>query len=310
LPDTQESVIESDFRSEARPVILGGQAGSWKDYLALTKPEITFLVVISAIAGFLIGSPVGVDWFTLVVLIVGVAMTSGGAAMLNHAVEAPLDASMKRTAGRPIPAGRVPEAYARNGGYLLGAAGLGLLCPLTNPLTAVLAGLAFVLYVYVYTPLKRHSTWNTLMGTLPGALPALGGWTAATGNLYPGGWTIFAILAVWQMPHFLALAWMYRKDYARGGFAMVSVNDPTGSRTSGETLAWTILLLPVSVTPAVFAAAGIVYVIGAVALGVYFLNTAISFFRERSAVSAKRVLTASIYYIPALVFLLILDRFI
>lgn len=310
MPDLKESVLEQGVGSVVTPEVANRGSATWRDYLTLTKPEITFLVVISAVAGFLLGSPASVDWLRLVVLIVGVAMTSAGAAMLNHYVEAPIDASMKRTAGRPIPAGLIPGVHARNGGYLLGAAGIGLLCPLTNPLTAILAGLAFVLYVFVYTPLKLRSTWNTLMGTLPGALPALGGWTAATGNLYPGGWTIFAILAVWQMPHFLSLAWMYRKDYARGGFAMVSVNDDTGRRTSGESLAYTVLLLPISLSPIFFASAGWVYGLGVIPLGIYFTVKSYRFFQLRSAGSARAVLKASIYYIPALVALLIVDRLI
>jgi heme o synthase len=310
VPDLKESAIKQEVATVVSPVVAVRDSATWRDYLTLTKPEITFLVVISAVAGFLLGSPASVDWFRLVVLIVGVAMTSAGAAMLNHYVEASLDASMKRTAGRPIPSGLIPGIHARNGGYLLGAAGIGLLCPLTNPLTAILAGLAFALYVYVYTPLKLRSTWNTLMGTLPGALPALGGWTAATGNLYPGGWTIFAILAVWQMPHFLSLAWMYRKDYARGGFAMVSVNDDSGRRTSGESLAYTVLLLPISLSPIVFASAGWIYALGVIPLGVYFTIKSYRFFRMRTANSARGVLTASIYYIPALVALLILDRLV
>jgi heme o synthase len=310
LPELKEPLIRQDLGANLSPTAAVAVRTSWRDYLTLTKPEITFLVVISAVAGFLLGSPESIEWLTFCVLVVGVAMTSAGAAMLNHAVEARLDAAMKRTAGRPLPAGRIQVHYARNGGYALGAAGIGLLCPLTNPLTAILAGLAFVLYVFVYTPMKLRSTWNTLMGTLPGALPALGGWTAATGNLYPGAWTIFAILAVWQMPHFLSLAWMYRKDYARGGFAMVSVDDETGARTSGESLAWTLLLLPISLTPIVFASAGMIYALGIVPLGVYFARMSYRFYRLRSANAARGVLTASIYYIPAVVALLILDRFV
>lgn len=282
--------------------------GVLRDYLELAKPEITFLVVISALAGFLLGSPGDLQWLTLAVTAIGVALTSGGAAMLNHAVEAEWDGRMKRTAGRPIPMGRISQASARNTGFILAAAGIGLLCPLTNPLTAVLAGLAVVLYVYVYTPLKRQTHWNTLIGTLPGALPALGGWTAATGNLHAGGWAIFLILAVWQMPHFLALAWMYRKDYARGGFAMVSVDDDDGSRTSGQTLFYTALLVLVSILPFSFGTAGLVYVGGAVVLGAWFLVRAVDFRVERTAAAARRVLVASIYYIPLLVVFIVVDR--
>lgn len=284
--------------------------GVFRDYLELAKPEITFLVVISALAGFLLGSPGDIDWFKLIITSIGVAMTSGGAAMLNHVVEAEWDGQMKRTAHRPIPMQRISKKAARNTGFLLGAAGIGLICPLVNPLTAILAGIAFVMYVYVYTPLKRRTDWNTLIGTIPGSLPALGGWTAATGNLHAGGWAIFLILAAWQMPHFLALAWMYRKDYSRGGFEMVSVDDPDGVRTSGQTLFYTVVLLAVSVLPFVLGHAGLVYFLGSLALGAWFLLHAIRFRLRRTGTLARAVLKASIYYIPLLVALIVIDRFI
>lgn len=281
-----------------------------RDYFTLTKPEITFLVAISALAGFLLGSPGGLDWFTLFVTIVGVVLSSAGAAVLNHATEAPLDAVMKRTSGRPIATGRIPVQQAKYVGYFLIAAGIGILCPLTNPLTAILAGIAAAAYVFVYTPLKRKTEWNTLVGTIPGALPALGGWTAATGNLHAGGWAIFLILAAWQMPHFLALAWMYRKDYARGGFVMTSVNDPTGIRTSGQAMFFTVLMVLVSILPFALGLAGAVYLAGAVFLGGWFLVYSFRFLKERTGTTARGVLKASIYYIPLLVALIAVDHLI
>ena len=281
-----------------------------RDYFILTKPEITFLVAISALAGFLLGSPGGVDWFTLIVTIVGVALSSAGAAMLNHTAEAELDAAMKRTSGRPIASGRVAPQQARYVGFGLIAAGIGLLCPLTNPLTAILAGLAAVAYVYVYTPLKRKTEWNTLIGTIPGALPALGGWTAATGNLHAGGWAIFLILAAWQMPHFLALAWMYRKDYARGGFAMTSVNDPTGKRTAGQSMFYTVVMVLVSILPFTLGLAGMLYLVGVIVLGGGFLVYSWRFLKNRTGQTARGVLKASIYYIPLLVALIAVDHLI
>lgn len=281
-----------------------------RDYVELAKPEITFLVAISALAGFLLGSPGDLDWLKLIITSVGVTLTSGGAAMLNHAFEAELDGRMKRTAGRPIPMGRVSRTAARNTGYALAAAGIGLICPLINPLTAILAGLAVVMYVFVYTPLKRETDWNTLIGTIPGALPALGGWTAATGNLHAGGWAIFLILAAWQMPHFLALAWMYRKDYARGGFAMVSVDDEDGRRTAGQTLFYTVLLALAGFAPFLLGNAGWVYLAGSMALGIWFLFRSVRFWIRRTAPAARSVLVASIYYIPLLVVLIVVDRLI
>ncbi|GAB5521454.1 MAG: heme o synthase [Rhodothermales bacterium] len=282
----------------------------WRDYLTLTKPEITFLVAISALAGFLLGSPGALDGWTLTWLLIGVTLSSAGAGALNHCIEAERDALMKRTMNRPIPSGRIPIAHARLYGFALICAGVGLVCPLTNPLTGVLAGATVALYLYVYTPLKRKTTYNTLIGTLPGALPALGGWTAATGSLGWGGFAIFGILAMWQLPHFYAIAWMYRKDYARGGHAMLTVNDPEGHKTAHQILWTTVLLVVLSVTPLMLGLTTWLYGAGALVLGVWFLYAAIGFFRERTAAVAKRVLKVSIGYVQVIVLLLILDRFV
>lgn len=189
-------------------------------------------------------------------------------------------------------------------------ASVALLCPLVNPLTAVLAALTAVLYLFVYTPLKRTTKWNTLVGTVPGALPALGGYTAATGTAGAGGWAVFGILACWQMPHFLSLAWMYRKDYARGDYAMLPVVEPDGESTVRQTVGFAALLLPLSVTPALVGSAGWLYGLGVVPIGLWFLATTIAFSRERTGQKAKRVLKASVLYVPALTTLLLVDWFI
>ncbi len=279
-----------------------------RDYLVLTKPEITFLVTISALAGFVLGSPGGIDAWRLVVTLVGVALSSAGGCVLNHYLERDLDAEMRRTMDRPLPAGRIAPARAAAFGSLLVMAGVGLLCPLTNPLTGVMAAVTVALYLFVYTPLKRKTTWNTLAGTVPGALPALGGWTAATGNLHWGGWTIFAILVAWQMPHFLALAWMYRKDYGRARYAMLPVVEPTGRTTTRQTLFFSIVLFAAGVTPVWAGVAGWLYLSGALALGAWFMVPVTAFYRSRSVPDARRVLKATIYYIPALVVFIVLDH--
>ncbi len=301
---TSTDRVASERRAQAQtPSLL-------RDYWELTKPEISFLVVVSALAGFLLGAPGAIDVVVLGATLAGVGLTAGGVGMINHYIERELDAAMKRTASRPLPAGRIPEKHALYGGYALAAAGIGLLCPLTNPLTAILAGLTVVLYLYVYTPMKQRSKYNTLVGTIPGALPALGGYTAATGHLGLTGWAIFLILAAWQMPHFLSLAWMYRKDYGRAGYVMLPTVEPDGASTARQTLGFTALLLGVSLLPVVFGAAGTGYLIGVVVLGCWFLRSAWRFYRERSPQNARAVLTGSIVYIPALVALIVIDRFL
>lgn len=282
--------------------------GVVRDYLELTKPEITFLVALSGLGGFVLAPAEYFEPVTLVFLLIGIALTSSGASALNHWFERDLDGLMRRTMNRPLPAGRVSASAAGAFGFVLLAAGVGLLCPLTNPLTGVLSLVTAFLYLFVYTPLKRKTSWNTLVGTLPGALPALGGWTAATGSIGWGGWAIFGILAVWQMPHFLALAWMYKKDYERGGHLMLPVTDPSGTSTVRQTLFFTLLLLPVSFGPIFLGLAGGIYGLSILIAGAWFVSVSIRFFRTYSVQDARGVLKASILYIPVLVFALVADR--
>jgi len=282
----------------------------FRDYLELAKPEISSVVTMSAFAGFLLGSPAGLDGWTLLWTMIGVALCAGGVGVLNHLFERRYDAQMKRTAERPLPAGRVSPTEARRLGVVMVCAAVGLLCPLVNVITAVIATLTVVLYLFVYTPLKRVTKWNTLIGTVPGALPALGGYTAATGQLGAGGWAVFGILACWQMPHFLSLAWMYRKDYARGDYAMLPVVEPEGDSTARQMVGFAALLLPLSVLPSFVGTAGWIYGMGVVPVGVWFLWTTIVFHGERTGQQAKRVLKASVLYVPALVALLMVDWFV
>ncbi|SHK14934.1 heme o synthase [Rhodothermus profundi] len=273
----------------------------------LTKPEITFQVTLSALAGYLLGTPAALNGWHLLGTLTGIGLTAAGVGALNHYLERDYDAAMRRTARRPLPSKRISPATARYLGLFLVFAGIGLLCPVANALTAALAIATVLLYLYVYTPLKRRTKYNTLIGTIPGALPALGGWTAATGTLEPGGWTLFAILAVWQMPHFLSLAWMYRKDYERAHYQMLPVVEPDGRSTAWQTLGFTALLLPLGISPYLAGVAGLVYLVGAVLLGLYFLWPAWTFFRTRHVQDARRVLIASVVYIPALTGLIVLD---
>ena len=284
-----------------------GERSLVADLWSLAKPEISFLVTLSAAAGFLLGAGAALPLFELAVTLAGVFLTAGGAGALNHYLERSFDAQMKRTQGRALPAGRVSPRFALCYGVALITGGVGLLCPLVSPLVAALALLTAALYLFVYTPLKRKTTFNTLVGTVPGALPALGGYAAATGTLGAGGWAIFAVLACWQMPHFLALAWMYRKDYTRGGYAMVSGEDPTGRRTAGQAVAFCVLLLCASVLPFATGDAGWLYLAGAFPLGAWFLAESLRFWEERTGLRARALLKVSIYYVPLLLALLLAD---
>ncbi len=287
------------------------QGSAVGDYVALTKPEITFLVVLSSVAGFSLGSPAGIDVWLLLITVVGIGLTSAGAGTLNHYLERDRDRAMKRTASRPVPAGRIPALHARNFGVALTGAGLGILCPLVNPMTSVLAALTVALYLFVYTPMKRKSTLNTLVGTLPGALPVIGGYVAATNSFFSvAAWLLFCVLAFWQMPHFLSLAWMYRKDYERGGFEMLPVRDVDGTATVRQTVLFTAATLAASIALAVWAGFGALYVAFAIAGAFIMIRPTISFALSRSNADARRVLKASVVYIPVIVLAILLDRLV
>jgi len=278
------------------------------DYLSLTKPEITFLVTISALGGFLLGSPAQIPISTLVALLTGVALSSSGGAALNLYLERENDAAMRRTEQRPLPSGRIRPRAALLMGIGCALAGVTILFQFTNPLTSALALLSIFLYVLLYTPLKRRTKYNTLVGTIPGALPALGGWTAATGSLGVGGWIIFSILLIWQLPHFFSLAWMYRKDYGRAGFQMLPVVEPDGLSTGRQVLFSSVMLLIASVLPFAVGLSGVIYLVGAVLVSLWLLQSSFQFYRSLSNLDARRVLKASIFHIPVLVMVLIFDR--
>ncbi len=307
MMDESFSAANSATAIEHVPVAVGRKQ-LLVSYLVLTKPEITFLVTISAFAGFLIASPGSIDAFILATTLLGIALSSGGAASLNHAREWRFDASMKRTARRPIPAGIISPRSANIFGYTLCALGLGILCPIVNPLTAILAGLTIVLYVYVYTPLKRTTTLNTVVGTLPGALPALGGYTAATGRIDLAALPLFLILLFWQMPHFLSLAWLYRDDYARGGFKMLPSMEIEGISTGRQSLAFAVLTVAASLAIPFFMNVSIPFVAGTLLVGSYFIYYAFQFASERTTVTARKLFKASIWYVPVIFVLLAVER--
>ena len=284
------------------------QAATWRDWLVLTKPEITFLVTISSLAGFVLASTGGIDGWTLLWAMIGIPLTSAGGCALNQVMEAGFDAGMKRTANRPIPSGRIKLDHAKWFGLGLLAAGLGILCPLTNPLTGVMAAATVALYLWVYTPMKRRSTWNTLVGTIPGALPVLGGWTAASGTFGWGGWVLFGVLLCWQMPHFFSLAWMYRKDYGNSVFLMLPSQDENGQRTARQMIGYSLGMIGFSLAPVFLDLSSWAYLVGAVLLGLWFLKPVGRFWYTRSVQDARSVLKASVMYIPLLLAAIILDR--
>lgn len=277
------------------------------DYKELLKPGITAFVVVMAAAGYVLAAPGPVDWVALLGLMAGTALTGGGACALNHVVERDHDARMARTAARPIPAGRVSAAQATAYGLLCAAAGVGVLAATTNPLTTAISVLTVALYVAVYTPLKRRTVHNTLVGAVPGALPALGGAAAATGVLEPTGWSLFAILYLWQLPHFFALAWMHREDYRQAGFRMLP-SAPGGARwTARIVLGASLALLLAGVLPAAVGEAGPLFLGGMGVLGTAFTLPAFSFYSGPSDRRARRLLLASIAYVPAFFVLVVLD---
>jgi protoheme IX farnesyltransferase len=279
-------------------------------FLELTKPRITQLVLLTAAAGFYLGAPAGVDLGLLVHTLVGVALVAAGTNAFNQVRERDVDARMRRTQGRPLPSGRVSPRAAAWFAAVISVTGVAYLAVAVNRLTAALAAVTLVSYVLLYTPLKRRTTLNTLIGAVPGALPIVGGWTAAGGALGPAVAALFWILFLWQLPHFLALAWIYREDYQRGGLAMLSVNDPDGHHTGRMVLLYALALLPVSLLPTLLGVTGAVYFFGALALGVAYTGVSVAMTRAVTPARAWRVFLVSIVYLPALLTLMVVDKIV
>jgi protoheme IX farnesyltransferase len=278
------------------------------DFFALTKPRIVLLVVLTAAVGFYMAAPVGVGALLFVHTVVGTALVAAASSALNQVVESDSDALMWRTAGRPIPAGRLGWQTGVAFAALLGTGGTVYLLHFVNPLTAALAGLTLGSYVLLYTPLKRRTTLNTLIGAIPGALPILGGWTAGANGISLPAWSLFGILFLWQLPHFLALAWLYRDDYTRAGLRMLSVGDDDGHRTFRQAVLYAAALIPMSLVPTLLGLTGPVYFVGAVLLGVWYSGTSLWAGYRRSTTAARRLFLVSIAYLPAILGLLALDK--
>jgi protoheme IX farnesyltransferase len=270
------------------------------DLMTLTKPGITVMVSITAAVGFYVASQSAFDWRIFLHLAVGTLLSSAGAAAFNMLMERKLDALMDRTKARPLATGRMAPAEAAVFGSVLCAAGLLWLALGVNLLTSALSAATMVSYLALYTPLKRKSSVCTLVGAIPGALPPVMGWAAARGSVDAGAWVLFLILFFWQLPHFLALAWMYREDYAKAGFPMLPVEEPTGASTGRQVVLQTLALLVVSFLPYGFDLAGDGYLVAALILGAGFLGFGVAFAVVRSRERATRLFLASITYLPLL----------
>ena len=280
---------------------------SWA-YVALTKPDVTFLVVITTVAGFYLGSSGAMDWLLLMHTLCGTLLVAGGTAALNQYVERDMDAVMRRTASRPLPSGQLQPREVLVFGFSTIVLGAGWLAIAVNSLSALVALATSVLYLCLYTPLKTRTTLATAVGAVPGALPPLIGWAAAHGSLSLGGWVLFAILFFWQFPHFMAIAWMYREDYARAGIRMLPVVDPTGDATFRQIICTSTILVWVSALPSLLGMAGIRYFFGALVLGMILLQVGLWANRYRTNVRAKWLMHATVAHIPLLLVWMIVDK--
>jgi protoheme IX farnesyltransferase len=265
------------------------------------------LIVLTSAAGFALGSRGPVDYVALLSAMFGIGLLSSGIATLNQYAERELDGLMRRTANRPLPAGKIApwEALAFGAGTTIAAEAY--LLVFVNPLTALLGLTVIAGYLFAYTPLKTRSSLSTLVGAFPGAVPPLIGWTAARGSISLEGWVLFAILFLWQFPHFLAIAWMYREDYSRAGILMLPVVQPDGRVTAQQIVVYTLMLLPVSLLPVALGMAGRIYFYGAIVLGLLFLYSSLRAAFSMSRQQARRLLLASVLYLPLLFILMVLN---
>ena len=293
-----------------QPRIDPSGTSDWSDFIQLAKPRIVGMVLVTAATGFLVASPSWTGfalWGRLALMLLGTGLAAAGAAVLNNYLERDIDARMARTRMRALPAGRIEPAAALAFGVLLVLGGVSLLATAVNLLAAFLVLLTAFLYVIVYTPLKRVTWLNTPIGAIPGALPPMVGWAAAAGDLSPGAWVLFGILYLWQHPHFYAIAWMYRTDYAEAGFKMLSVIDPTGRRVFRQAILFSLALIPVSIALTAMGLAGRLYLIGAVFLGAALLAASLHLAQHQRHADARRVLLTSVVYLPLLLVLIVLD---
>ncbi|MBX6325521.1 MAG: protoheme IX farnesyltransferase [Chthoniobacterales bacterium] len=293
--------VESENPSAVRHPFLG-------DLFELVKARLTLLVLLTTAVGFYLGAEPSVDYAALLRAVLGTAAAAAGAAALNEWWERQADALMLRTRTRPVPAGRMRPGKALALGVILSVCGVAYLAWACNALSAALAGVTILIYIFAYTPLKRASTANTIVGAVPGAIPPMIGWAAARGTIDVGAWSLFVILLLWQLPHFFAIAWMYREDYARAGFRMISSDDRTGERSASQSVFFCMLLLVLAGLPAFVGIVDFSYVAIELFLGGLFILTAMRFLKARSRETARLLFIASIVYLPLLLVGLVLMK--
>ena len=284
------------------------RGGIVRSYLELTKARLSALVVMSTAVGFIIAGQSPIDWILLAWTILGTTLAAAAASIFNQLIEINLDAKMKRTRDRPLPTGAISPRHGFILAMLTGYAGIAVLGLFVNLLAAGLALVTILIYVLIYTPMKTRSSFNTLVGAVCGAIPPMIGWAAASGRLEIGAWILGAILFVWQLPHFLSLAWLYREDYRQAGFAMLSVGDPRGDQTSRIVLLTSILLIPLGLMVTLAGLAGWWFTIGSILLGSWLIQLGIKLHLNHSDDNARRVFLASILYLTLLMTLLVIDR--
>ncbi len=277
-------------------------------YLELTKPRIAFMLVLTSAAGFYLGVDKGFDVLLFVNSMIGILLLAFGVATLNQVWERKSDALMERTASRPLPTQKVSFVEALVFGVSLCVVAEIYLAVLVNQLTAMLGIVVIVGYVLLYTPLKKYTSASTAIGALPGAMPPMMGWTASANEITLGAWILFSIIFLWQFPHFLAIAWMYKEQYAKAGIKMLPVLEPEGKITARQIVIFTILLLPVSIAPFFIGLAGWIYLVGASLLGMWFLTASIKTARAKTVEQARKLLLVSVIYLPLLFALMVLNH--
>ena len=278
------------------------------DYIEMTKPRITLLVVLTAVVGYIMGSGATISLMGLVHTVIGTGLVAAGAGVLNQVAERDADARMVRTARRAIPSGRVSAEHGLLFGMILGLGGLVHVTLFLNITTTAIAAITLASYVFVYTPLKRKTSLNTLVGAIPGALPPVGGWAAASGGLPSEAWTLFLLVYLWQVPHFLAVAWLLRDDYLRGGFRMLTVGESAGSVTGRHIAISALALVPVSLAPSLLGLSGTVYFAGALLLSGAYAAVSVWAAWNLTVARARRLFLTSVIYLPAILAVMLLDR--